>query len=123
MKYYNANPAGKRTVDCVYRALSFFLGVTWMKAVFELVIHATNRGLVNFNYFTNLTSYLAEKGYQRQKPPRKGMTIEDFIKEIAQKGKYYLIAVPGHLTVVDNESEIVDTWDCSKKTIKYYWER
>lgn len=29
------------------------------------------------------------------------MTINDFIKEVAQKGECYLIAVPGHLTVVD----------------------
>ena len=123
MRYYNANPAGKRTVDCVYLALSFFLGISWMKAVFELVINATNKGLVNFNYNTNVTHYLAEKGYQRIKPPRKGMTIDEFIKEVAQKGKCYLIAVPGHMTVIDTDSELVDTWDCSKKTIKYYWKR
>ena len=124
MKYYNVNPLGKITGDCAYRGVSFFLGVTWIKAVMDLVCHATNKGMVNFTYVTNITSYMTKCGYPRQVAP-KGMTVEGFIRDIAKPGKAYLIALsqPRHITVVDTEGELVDTWDCSSKEVHYYWER
>ena len=125
MKLYNANPAGLITQDCAYRGLSFFLGITWIKAVFELVCFATNEGRVNFTYISNITGYLESKGYKRQKPPRKGMTVREFRDEVAKEGSCYLIAIekPKHITVVNTEQELVDTWDCTEKVVKYYWER
>lgn len=124
MKFYNANPLDKRTGDCVYRALSFFLGITWIKAVFELVIYATNRGMVNFNYVSNITGYLADKNFVRKKP-KKNTTVNLFIQQYAKTGKCYLLAIerPKHLTIIDSEKELVDTWNCSDKFVKYYWER
>ena len=124
MKYYNVNPLGKITGDCAYRGVSFFLGVTWIKAVMDLVCHTTDKGMVNFTYVTNITSYMAKRGYLRQTAP-KGMTVADFIRDIAKPGKAYLIALrqPRHITVVDTEGELVDTWDCSEKVVHYYWER
>lgn len=124
MKYYNANPLNKSTGDCAYRALSFFLGITWIKAVFELVIYATNRGMVNFNYVSTITDYLKEKNIDRKKPTEK-ISVSEFISQNAEPGKCYLIALDGprHLTVIDTEKELVDTWDCSDKFIKYYWEK
>lgn len=124
MKNYNVNPLNKRTGDCAYRALSFFLGITWIKAVFELVIYATNRGMVNFNYVSNITAYLRDKNFERKKP-QKNTTVNIFIRQYAKPGKAYLLAIerPRHLTVIDTEKELVDTWDCSDKIVKYYWER
>ena len=125
MKLYNPNPAGLFTQDCAYRGLSFFLGITWIKAVFELVSFATSRGRVNFTYITNITDYLACKGYDRHRSPRKGMTVGDFGRQVAMPGHCYLIALekPKHITVVNTELELVDTWDCTEKVVKYYWER
>ena len=123
--YVNTNPLDKHTQDCAYRGLSLFLQIPWIKAVFELVLHATNKGLVNFTYTTNITSYLSEKGYTRQKPPRKGMSVNEFAKEVARPGKIYLLALktPRHITFINPDGVLLDTWDCSSKPVQYYWEK
>lgn len=125
MKYFNPNPAGLITQDCAYRGLSFFFGISWMKAVFELVTFAVNRGKVNFTYITNISEYLASKGYERHRSPRKGMTVWEFSCEVAKPGRCYLLWVewPRHITIIDTEGQVCDIADCSSFVVKYYWMR
>lgn len=122
--YYNANPAGIQTGDCAYRALSSFLATTWMQALLNLVLHAANKGRVNFTYITNITSFLQSKGYKRQKPPHR-MTVRKFIENVALEGKAYFLTLehPRHATFISPDKELLDIGDCSDKYVKYYWER
>ena len=126
--YFNANPKKLHTGDCVYRALSRFLGITWRETVDELVSFAADQGRVNFNYRSTYTPFLAEKGYERHKAPRKGMTVGEFCESFAKPGMAYLIQVPRHLTVVEwipgyNISMNVDTFNCENKVIEAYWDK
>ena len=122
--YYNPNPAGLHVRDCAYRGVAGFFGITWMKAVFELVTHAANQGSVNFTHITEITNYMKSKGYQRQKP-QKTMTVKQFIDTVAKEGHVYMISIlkPRHLTVVGPNKEIMDIGDTSDYFVQYYWER
>lgn len=122
--YYNPNPAGLHVRDCVYRGVAAFFGITWMKAVFELVTHAANKGSVNFTHITEITDYMKSKGYQRQKPPKK-MTVKQFIDTVAKEGHVYMISIlkPRHITIVGPNKEIMDIGDTSDYFVQYYWER
>lgn len=121
---YNPNPAGLHVRDCAYRGVAGFFGITWMKAVFELVTHAANQGSVNFTHITEITDYMKSKGYQRQKP-QKMMTVKQFIDTVAKEGHVYMISIlkPRHITVVGPNKEIMDIGDTSDYFVQYYWER
>lgn len=122
--YYNPNPAGLHVRDCAYRGVAAFFGITWMKAVFELITHAANQGSVNFTHITEITDYMKSKGYQRQKPQKK-MTVKQFIDNVAKEGHVYMISIlkPRHITVVGPNKEIMDIGDTSDYFVQYYWER
>ena len=122
--YYNPNPAGLHVRDCAYRGVAGFFGITWMKAVFELVTHAANQGSVNFTLITEITDYMKSKGYQRQRP-QKTMTVRQFIDTVAKEGHVYMISIlkPRHITVVGPNKEIMDIGNTSDYFVQYYWER
>lgn len=131
---YNANPLGRRTGDCVYRALSRFLCVNWREALDSLVLWAADRGLTNFNFRSTYTAFLRERGYERHRAPRKGITVREFCDQCAEKGKMYILSCPRHLTVAEWPPEdsakppvggckVVDTWDCRDKVVDGYWVR
>lgn len=122
--YYNPNPAGLHVRDCAYRGVAGFFGITWMKAVFELVTHAANQGSVNFTHITEITDYMKSKGYQRQRP-QKTMTVRQFIDTVAKEGHVYMISIlkPRHITVVGPNKEIMDIGNTSDYFVQYYWER
>lgn len=122
--YYNPNPAGLHVRDCAYRGVAGFFGITWMKAVFELITHAANQGSVNFTHITEITDYMKSKGYQRQRP-QKTMTVKQFIDTVAKEGHVYMISIlkPRHITVVGPNKEIMDIGDTSDYFVQYYWER
>ena len=50
------------------------------------------------------------------------MTVGRFCDEFAEEGKFYMVQVKRHMTIVDNK-EINDTWDCSDRIVEYYWVR
>lgn len=120
--YYNPNPQGDYTHDCVIRAYSFFFGVTWKKAFFDAMKFCYQKGLVRFNYPSVYNKYLESKGYKRHRTPRKGMTVGEFRDEFADVGKCYIISCNKHFTVVF-QKDIIDIGDCSDFIVIAYWER
>jgi hypothetical protein len=124
--YVNRNPLKLRTGDCVYRGLSWFLGISWREAVDDIVRWCADRGIVSFNYKGTINKYLKDKGYEYHTVPRKGMTVGEFCDNFAEKGKTYLIHCQRHVTIVQyiedyGGSAIVDTWDCSDKKVEAYF--
>ncbi len=123
---YNINPLGRRTGDCVYRALAVFLDISWRQAVNDLVHRAADRGLTNFNYRSTYNEFLKEKGFIRHRTPEKGITVEQFIDRFAEKDKTYILSCPRHLTIVHSDDAncipyLVDTWDCRSRIVDGYW--
>lgn len=51
-KYYNANPSGNKTVDCVIRAISKAEGISWEDA-FKLI---SNKALELHNTMNSVTT-------------------------------------------------------------------
>ena len=112
---HNNNPKGKRTGDCVIRAISLALGKSWIEVFDDLTKIArekasvVNSDEVFFEYLSN---------YDRETPK-------------AQKGKKrlkvgelddgtYIIKVANHLTCV-KDGVLMDTWDCRNKCVYRYW--
>ena len=102
--YCNFNPKQLHTNDCLVRALAYFFGVSWRKA------------------FLDIIEWCADRGFERHKTPERGMTVGRFCDEFAEEGKFYMVQVKRHMTIVDNK-EINDTWDCSNRIVEYYWVR
>ena len=120
--YINLNPLKKHTGDCVVRALAFFLGIPWKEAFFDLIMFCADKGLVNFNYISTYTAYMKDKGYVRQKPPYKGISIGEFCEKIADDGYVYIIQTKRHMTIICDR-DVFDTWDCRDRDVIYYWKR
>lgn len=120
--YYNANPKGVRTGDCVIRGISYFLGITWSGALHSLIDWGEERGLVLFHYRGFYNKFLADHGFQKKKTPNKDWTVNDFCEQYAQEGKCYLIQCPRHITVVHGK-DIIDSWDCGHLKVEGFWER
>ena len=121
--YYNPNPAGRTDAnDCVVRALAFFFGVTWMKAFFDIATWCANQGLVRFNYRSAYNAYLKETGYERRRPPDKGISVGQFRDEYAEEGRIYIVSTPRHLSVVSDKT-LFDIGDCSNMAMDGYWIR
>lgn len=121
--YHQANPFNKINGDCVVRAVSVFLGITWGQCIREMTECGLKKGLI-VNDPENIANYLAEKGIKKQKMPRRldntRYTASEFCKELAQEGKRYLLSLANHETVVVNK-KVWDIWDCTKKSVGNYW--
>ena len=120
--YYNPNPKNLHTVDCVVRALTAFLNMSWRNAFLDIINWCADRGRVNFNYRSSYNEYLKEKGYERHKKPRKNVSVGEFVEYFAEYGKVYIVSMPRHLTLVINR-RLCDIWDCSSKKMDGYWVR
>ena len=122
--YYNLNPYKNHVRDCVYRGVAYFLKETWKSAVKRLVYHAIKDGYVNFNYTTNIVSFMENQEYKRHKAPQKGMTVREFGDNYAQANEVYMIHVvkPQHITIIDGQ-RLYDIWDCRECVMDWYFKR
>ena len=121
---YNANPFKKKTGDCVIRAVCVALKEDWedtYKGMFDIAIKYGYAVSCKENYI----EYLKQKGYEMKKMPRrankKRYTLKEFIEELANPKKNYVVNLANHLTCVE-KGTLVDIWDCSKKSVGNYWE-
>ncbi len=120
--YFNLNPKGLRTSDCVIRAFAYFLDMGWREAFIDLFTWCADRGIVTFNYRSTYYQYLKEKGYPKHKAPRKGITVAQFADEYAKENIIYILQGKRHLTIISNKC-IFDIGDCSEMVVDAYWER
>ena len=119
-EYYNPNPKGLHTNDCVVRALTFFLGLSWRGAFMDIISWCADNGVVEFNRRTQYNRYLESKGYKKHRSPR--CTVKDFCEQFAEPGVTYIVSMPRHLTIVSDRVNY-DIGDCSQKIIDGYWEK
>lgn len=120
--YYNANPKGIRTGDCVIRAISYFLGMSWGHTLHSMVDWGEEHGLALFHYRSFYNLYLKDKGYKKKPVPVKGWTVNDFCEKHAEYDKVYMLQCPRHVTIVFHKT-VIDTWDCSHLEVSGYWEQ
>ena len=118
---WNPNPSGKRTDDCVIRAISKVMGYDWEKTYADLSVQGmANHDLWNKNYVW--INYMRDKGYNRYIIPNTCpdcYTIEDFCKD--HPLGTYLVGTGTHVVAVV-DGNYYDTWNSGKEVpIFYLW--
>ncbi len=120
---FNANPKGRKTGDCVVRAICTALNESWEETYKGMLDVALDTGYA-ISCRDNFEEYLKRKGYPKEKMPKKPSgkkyTVEEFCDVIAKNKYTYVISIANHVTVVRNHN-IYDLWDCSRKSVLNYW--
>jgi hypothetical protein len=120
---YNKNPKGRKTGDCVIRAIATALDETWQDTYYDIFSFCLLKCVMPDDK-EGYKAYLKHKGLDAQKMPRRAdrtrYTVREFADEIAQEGKTYILSLAGHLTCLKG-SKLYDIWDCSGKSVGNYW--
>jgi hypothetical protein len=121
--YYNPNPKHKNSVgDCVIRAVSKALGISWETAYIDLVMQGYNMGdMPSSNAVLN--AYLRSKGFRKHAIDElcpDCYSFNDFANEHF-KGTYILGTGTHVATCIDGD--LFDAWDSSECIPLYYYAR
>lgn len=121
-QYFQNNPSGKMTGDCVVRAVSLATGENWQKTYIALALQGF---LMNemMNADSVWGSYLRNNGFVRHAIPDSCpdcFTISDFAIE-NPKGTYVLGTGTHAVTIIDGT--IMDAWDSSSEEPIFYYEK
>lgn len=117
-KYYNANPRGLSTDDCVKRAISVVTGMEYKNVQLELNRYKRVTGAESFNSDYNPHRYV-EDVLKAKKITVKKMTAGEFCRKYPT-GRYILDMESHWSACVDGI--IYDTWDCSKNVVNFAYE-
>lgn len=129
--YHNANPKGRITGDCTFRAVSTALGQSWEQTVMEMAELSCKTGYA-INDTKNIDRYLQSKGWVKHKQPRKAdntkLTGKEFCLEIQDDfawvtgGVKDVVAnIGGHHIVAIIDGQVWDTWDSTDGCIGNFW--
>jgi len=120
--YFNNNPKEKNTGDCVIRAVSKALGVSWLQAYMDLYVLGMQLGdLANSDAVW--TAYLKNKGFKKRIIPDTCpdcYTVGQFAAD-HDEGVYVLGTGSHAVTVVSGD--VYDAWDSRNETPIFYMER
>ena len=116
----NPHPAGKKTGDCVVRALAIAEDKKWLDVYDSL--YKIGRELHEMpNSRKTYEAYLVSRGWTKQKMPKHPSGKRYKLRELADEKKGTLvISVVHHLATV-RDGNLLDTWDCSRKCVGNYF--
>ena len=119
---YNPNPVGNYVEDCVQRAMSAALGVSWDDASDIVHEFAKNMGLPEHNDAV-WGAVLRKNGFYRKVIPNSCpdcYTVEDFCAD--HPHGVYVLKVSNHVvTIIDGNA--YDSWNSLMEIPQYYWYR
>lgn len=117
----NVNPKGKKTGDCVIRAISLALDKNYEQVYKELFELSLKTGYM-INDKRNEEKYIISNGFVKHKQPKKPNGKKYTVGEIDKlcKNPVILVSCARHLTVVLN-GMLTDIWDCRAKCISNYY--
>lgn len=129
-RYHNANPKGRRTGDCVLRAIATSTGKSWDE-VLDGLVEIAHKHKVMVNDTPCYDRYLQSLGYSKMNQPRKTdntkYTGHDFDEYLSGQGRlfgYDIVAhIGGHHIVAIVDGTIYDTWNSTGGSIGNYWIR
>lgn len=120
--YYNANPLRKSRGDCVIRAISKVLGLTWEEVAIDLcMIQIMLCEMQNHDLVWG--EYLSLNGFKRGELPRpcpNCITVREFC-ELYPIGTF-VVATGSHV-IAAVDGDYFDTDDTGEEVLLYYWER
>lgn len=119
---YNPNPLGKRTGDCVVRALCKVFNEDWHKVYAWLFVQGDI--LCEMPSSNNVWgTLLRKKGFVREVIPNdcdECYTVEDFCKD--HPTGTYVLALKNHVCTVIS-GNLYDSWDSSCEAPLYFWHK
>ncbi len=119
--YYNANPKGKKTTDCVIRAICTALDQDYDKTAKELLEFWLKTGY-DMSDVKCFGRYLESKGWKKQSQPRKPDNTKFTGKDFARLFKGTCVAnIGGHHIVCIRDNKVLDIWDSTDGCIGNYW--
>lgn len=119
---FNPNPCKRSTGDCVIRAISKILGITWKQAYIKL----TAQGLEDCDIISSNEvwgNFLRRNGFRRYIIPDTCpdcYTVSDFCKD-HPKGEY--IVASGTHTVAVIDGNHYDAWNSEMEPVIFYFQR
>lgn len=120
--YYNANPVRKSHGDCVLRALSKVLNLSWEEVAIDLcMMQVRLHDMQNSDYVWG--EYLSLNGFVKRHLPYpcpNCITVKDFCVRYP-KGEY-VVATGNHVVAVI-DGNYYDTFDTGDEVLLYFWER
>lgn len=124
--WYNANPKGKVTSDCVIRALATGMGKDYNQVVMDLATLQCKTGYDDGDKRL-YGKYLEMNGWIKQQQPRKDdgtkFTGEMFCKYLQcdDNDKNIIAHIGGHHIVAIVNNKVYDTWDSTDGCIGNFW--
>lgn len=122
-KFHNANPKGRYTGDCIYRAATAATGLTYETVCRELCEMQIETGYADIQL---MDKYLTSKGFSKQPRPTYSdgchCKASDFILHFLNDGHRPVVANigSGHVAAIVDK-RLLDTWDCTYRTVGNYW--
>jgi hypothetical protein len=136
--FYNANPKGKMTTDCVVRAITTALNQPYDQTLREMVDMTIKTGYM-LNENKGIDTYMKSKGWTKCKQPKKDdgtkYTGKEFCRtlihpiyseELQLTNKSFemnrvLANIGGHHIVAIMSGQIWDTWNSADGSIGIVW--
>lgn len=130
--FYNANPKGRRTTDCVIRSICTALEQDYNKTVIELAELQCSTGYDDGDKKL-YDKYLQSKGWQKHQQPRKWdntkYTGDEWCGEVqavirrdrSTPWRRMVANIGGGHIVAIMDGKIYDTWDSGDGCIGNYW--
>ena len=120
--FYNPNPEGKYTSDCVVRALTILLNDTWDNIYIDLCMQgAFVHGMPNDNDVWS--KYLKANGFKQYLLPQTCpdcYTLKQFCLDF--NSGTYMVATGSHVVAVV-DGNYYDTGDSGNEVPIYYWRK
>lgn len=119
--YYNPNPKGKNTTDCVIRALMRVNGLSWMDTYYELT-EIVKREFEMPSANVIWEEYLLTHGFKKSLLPNHCpacMTIREFSNVF--NDNIYIACTGSHVVAVMG-GNYFDAWDSGDEVVSYFFE-
>lgn len=125
-RFYNANPKGRITGDCVFRAIATASAIPYNDVVMDLAKIQCETGYDPCEPRT-FGKYLESKGFTKHSQLRKydgtkytGREFCELLQRTHNKQKIVANVGGGHtVAIIDNK--IVDTWNSTEGCVGNYW--
>lgn len=114
--YFNDNPDGTKTDDCVTRAIAFTTGIPYTKIRQKLLYISKLYDCPRL--CVDCYKHLIEDVIGATRINCKGLTVGEFANE--HPYGTYIVRINGHVTcIIDNA--IYDIWDCRDRMCDIAW--
>jgi len=120
-KFYNANPKGKFTCDCVLRAVCTALDEPYNHILRGMIDMSIETGY-EYTDAKCIDKYLQSKGWTKMRQPRKPDNTKYTGEEFCEIYKGTCVAnIGGHHVVCIKNGKVHDTWNSTDGCIGNYW--